>query len=69
MMFDVGPTFAFWSFAAVTAVAFVFTYFLVPETKGRSLEEIEADLRDTVLSSEEPAAAHRADESESYSAS
>lgn len=68
-MFDVGLAFVFWSFAAVTAVAFVFAYFLVPETKGRSLEEIEADLRDTVLGSEELAAIHQADESESSSAS
>lgn len=68
-MFDVGPLPSIWSFAAVMAVVFVFTHPLVPETKERNLEEIEANLRDTALGSEEPAAAHRADESESSSAS
>lgn len=48
MMFDVGPAFAFWSFAAVTAVV----YSLFPRRKERSLEEIEANLRDTALGSE-----------------
>jgi hypothetical protein len=35
---------AFFVFAGVCAVAFVFVYRLVPETKGRTLEEIERDL-------------------------
>jgi len=30
----------FWIFAAVCVVALVFSYYMVPETKGRSLEEI-----------------------------
>jgi hypothetical protein len=33
-------------FAAVNAVLFVLVRRLVPETKGRSLEQIELDLRD-----------------------
>ncbi|XP_017786444.1 PREDICTED: facilitated trehalose transporter Tret1-like [Nicrophorus vespilloides] len=37
-----GPT--FWIFSAFNVVALAFTYFLVPETKGRSIEEIQAVL-------------------------
>lgn len=40
---------AFWLFAAIGIVAWFFIYFWVPETKGRSLEEIEADLRGTAV--------------------
>ncbi|XVH30718.1 sugar porter family MFS transporter [Haloferacaceae archaeon DSL9] len=43
----IGQSGAFWLFALLTAGAIVFTYYLVPETKGRSLEAIEADLRDS----------------------
>jgi hypothetical protein len=32
-------------FAALGIVAWFFIYFRVPETKGRTLEEIEADFR------------------------
>lgn len=39
----VGGLFAIYTFICLVAV--LFTWFLVPETKGRSLEEIEADLR------------------------
>jgi len=41
---------AFWLFAALGIVAWCFVWFLVPETKGRSLEEIEADMRGTTVS-------------------
>jgi hypothetical protein len=39
----VGPTFYF--FAAMCAFSFVWIFVFLPETKGRSLEEIEDDLR------------------------
>ncbi len=38
---------AFWLFAVLGLVAWFFVWFLVPKTKGRSLEEIEADMRGT----------------------
>ena len=41
---------AFWLFAALGIVAWFFVWFLVPETKGRSLEEIEAAMRGTTVS-------------------
>jgi sugar porter (SP) family MFS transporter len=41
----IGTTAVFWIFAGVCVVAAIFVYFLVPETRGRSLEQIEADLR------------------------
>ncbi|WP_181687090.1 sugar porter family MFS transporter [Halorhabdus salina] len=45
---NIGPSATFWLFGVFSAVAFAFTYGLVPETKGRSLEAIESDLRDNV---------------------
>jgi sugar porter (SP) family MFS transporter len=41
----IGTTTVFWIFAGVCVAAAIFVYFLVPETRGRSLEQIEADLR------------------------
>jgi sugar porter (SP) family MFS transporter len=41
-----GPRGIFWLFGLITAVAFAFIYFFVPETRGRSLEEIEESLND-----------------------
>ena len=37
-----GPAMTFGLYAAVSVAGLVFTYFLVPETKGRTLEEIDA---------------------------
>jgi SP family galactose:H+ symporter-like MFS transporter len=37
----IGRPFTFWLYAAVGVAAIVFVYFLVPETKGRSLEDIQ----------------------------
>lgn len=36
----IGPAVTFWTFAVLSLVAFFFTWKLVPETKGKSLEEI-----------------------------
>ncbi|AHG00573.1 major facilitator transporter [Halostagnicola larsenii XH-48] len=44
-----GQSGTFWLYGAFSALALVFCYQLVPETKGRSLEEIEADLRETAV--------------------
>ena len=38
----IGQAYTFWMFAAFCAIGLVWVYFGVPETRGRSLEEIEA---------------------------
>jgi sugar porter (SP) family MFS transporter len=42
---------SFWLFAVLGIVAWVFVYFRVPETKNRTLEEIEASFRGTTVAS------------------
>ena len=42
----IGRPAVFWILAGMCIVAALFIYFLVPETRGRSLEKIELDLRD-----------------------
>ncbi len=41
----VGPALTFSLYAVCSALAFIFIFFMVPETKGRSLEEIEMEMR------------------------
>jgi hypothetical protein len=41
-----GATHTFWLYAAISVGALVFIYYLVPETNGKSLEQIEHELRD-----------------------
>ena len=51
LLATLGGAGSFWLFAALSIVAWFFVYFRVPETKNRSLEEIEASFRGTTVSS------------------
>ncbi|MFB0844647.1 sugar porter family MFS transporter [Paenibacillus oleatilyticus] len=42
MLNTAGPAMTFWIFGVLSLVTFLFTWRVVPETKGKSLEEIEA---------------------------
>lgn len=44
-----GRTIGFWGLGVISVAAFIYIYFRVPETMGRSLESIEADLRQSAL--------------------
>lgn len=41
----IGASWSFWLYAALAVAAWIFSFLLVPETKGRTLEEIEAGWR------------------------
>ena len=41
----VGPSWTFWLYGVLSIAAFLFCYYMVPETKGRTLEEIERGWR------------------------
>lgn len=45
---NLGQSVTFWLFGLCSLMALVFTHQFVPETKGRSLEAIEADLRENI---------------------
>ncbi|AIQ11995.1 sugar porter family MFS transporter [Paenibacillus durus] len=42
LLASAGPAITFWIFAATSLFTFLFTWGVIPETKGKSLEEIEA---------------------------
>ena len=43
LLHRIGGALTFWMFAAVSLLCIIFVYFFVPETKGISLEQIEAN--------------------------
>ena len=47
----IGQAYTFWLFAAFCALGLIWVYLRVPETRGRSLEEIEASWRDAAARS------------------
>jgi hypothetical protein len=40
-----GPSWTFWLYGLLAIGSLLFSYFVVPETKGRTLEDIEQTLR------------------------
>ena len=43
LLHRIGGAYTFWMFAAVSFLCIIFVYYCVPETKGISLEQIEAN--------------------------
>jgi SP family arabinose:H+ symporter-like MFS transporter len=43
----VGPAITFWIYGTVSLFSFGFVWLMVPETKGRTLEEIEQSWKET----------------------
>jgi sugar porter (SP) family MFS transporter len=41
----IGPSWTFWLYGVLSIAAFAFSYYMVPETRGRTLEEIEQGWR------------------------
>jgi MFS family permease len=52
----IGPSWTFWVYGLLAIAAWIFSYRLVPETKGRTLEEIEESWRSRRRSGARPAA-------------
>lgn len=44
LLASIGETITFWLYGGICVAFFLFAYFFIPETKGRSLEQIEAAL-------------------------
>ena len=42
---SLGPSYTFWLYELVSVGSFIFSYRRVPETKGRTLEEISSQLQ------------------------
>lgn len=43
---DLGPSFTFWLYAGISVIALLFIFYLIPETKGKTLEAIETELKE-----------------------
>lgn len=48
LLHSIGEAYTFWIFAGIAVLSLLFTYFLIPETKGISLEKIEKNWREGV---------------------
>lgn len=48
LIHSIGEAYTFWIFAGITVLCMFFTYYLVPETKGISLEKIEKNWKEGV---------------------
>ncbi|KYQ56668.1 Facilitated trehalose transporter Tret1 [Trachymyrmex zeteki] len=45
MEYRMGQAMTFWTFSCFTAASVIFSYFVVPETKGKTLQEIQSKLK------------------------
>ena len=55
---QLGPSWTFWLYGLSAVAAWIFSYYIVPETKGRTLEEIEEYWRASAASKRSGAVAH-----------
>lgn len=51
MEYEMGQAMTFWTFSCFTAASVIFAYFVVPETKGKTLQEIQKKLERKKVSS------------------